>query len=232
VTVAWAALADLPADRPALPGGDAQWTALLGASSEVLDALTGHRYRGERERAIELYAPRRCAGDPCRACTPEAVRLPHAPVRALLAVTRPDGEALDLAGYRLGRGGYLERALRAGVPMPSCSSPLVVRYRYGRNPTPAGVQHAIALALAYGQATIDPDSSPLPGTITQIVRQGITITQQPASVLIEKGQTGLGPIDQWVATVNPGRARRRSASWSPDTDAPWYPVPIAEEAAP
>jgi hypothetical protein len=225
---AWAELSDLPADRPALPGGDAEWELYLAAASETLYGLTGRRWSGIRERAIELYAPPRCGDDPCRACRPVAVRLPNRPVVELLAVRTLDGEALFVDSYRIARGGYLESAPGAGARLPTCSSPLHLRYRFGREPSDAGRLHAAHLADALGRARLDPDSSPLPGTITQIVRQGVTFTQQAASTLIEKGMTGLAPVDLWIATVNPTRSTRRPRAWSPDTEGRHYSIALTE----
>lgn len=262
--IPWATLDDLPG-RPTLPGGDEQWSLLLAASSEVLYALTGRRYAGLRERAVELYAPCRCEGlrigpripaawldyalgggsvlssaayDPYSlpsgvwgSCRPHEVRLPNRGVAALLAAQDAAGAPLDVSRYRIERGGYLRRAPWRGpddAPLPGCRRPLRLRYRFGRDPGPAGRVHAATLALAFGQASIDPDSSPLPGLVTQIVRQGVTFTQQAASTLIEKGQTGLAPVDLWIASANPARLRRPSRSWSPDTDARYYPLPIEE----
>lgn len=225
---AWADLVDLPADRPALPGGDEEWRRYLLAASETLYGLTGRRYGGVRERAVELYAPPSCGGDPCRACRPRAVRLPNRPVDALLVVRLPDGTALPVTDYRIARGGYLEPAPGVAARLPTCAAPLRIRYRHGRSPGDAGRVHAAHLALALGRARLDPDSSPLPGTVTQIVRQGVTFTQQAASTLIGQGMTGLAPVDSWVLSVNPTRMRRPARSWSPDTEARYYPLALTE----
>lgn len=225
---AWAELDDLPSGRPVLPGGDEEWLGYLAAASETLYGLTGRRYPGVRERAVEVYAPSSCGGDPCRACRPAAVRLPNRPVVELLAVRTLDGEALPAASYRIARGGYLESAPGASARLPTCSSPLRLRYTFGRDAGPSGRVAVIALALALGQARLDPDSSPLPGTVTQIVRQGVTFTQQAGSTLIAQGLTGLPSVDAWIGSVNPTRSTRRPRSWSPDTEARHYPLDLTE----
>jgi hypothetical protein len=233
VTIAaWAELSDLPADRPPLPGGDDEWSRYLVAASETLYGLTGRRYPGVRERAVEVYAPSRCGERRCHRCAPIAVRLPNRPVVELLAVRTRDGELLPADSYRIARGGYLESAPGAGARLPTCSSPLRLRYLFGRAVGDAGRVHAAHLALALGQARLDPDSSPLPGTITSIVRQGVTFTQQPGSTLIEKGLTGLPSVDAWIGSVNPTRSTRRPRSWSPDTEARHYPLALTEVPLP
>lgn len=223
---AWATVDDLSPDRPSLPGGDEEWAGYLDAASEVLHALTGRRYGGLRERAVELYAPRSSGGDLCRPRL-GGVRLPNRYVAELLAVRTPDGDPLDPALYRIARGSYLE-ARTPAVRLPTATRPLRLRYRYGRDPGSAGRVHAAHLADALARARLDPDTSPLPGIVTTIARQGVTITQQTASALIDLGQTGLAPVDLWVASVNPYRSRRPPRSWSPDTEARYYPLPIEE----
>jgi len=223
---AWAAVDDLPADRPTLPGGDDEWQTYLDAATGVLYALTGRRYAGLRERAVELYAAPSCGGDPCRG--PRAVRLPNRPVAELLAVRTAAGDPLDPADYRIARGGYLEAAPGTAARLPTASSPLRLRYRFGRDAGDAGRLHAAHLADALARARLDPDTSTLPGTVTQIVRQGVTFTQQAASTLIAAGHTGLAPVDLWIASTNPFGSRRPSSSWSPDTDAKYYPLPTEE----
>lgn len=262
--IPWATVADLPTDRPTLPGGDEQYEALLASASEVLYALTGRRYSGARERAVELYAPCHCGrwrrwtpeaalpdggtvygggglgspvgayvdlyeyGLPAWGCHARTVRLPNRGVTELTAVRTAAGAPVDLTGYRIERGGYLRRVPDSDAPMPRCRRPLFVRYRFGRDPGDAGRQHAIDLAIALAQATIDPDSSPLPGTVEQITRQGVTMRQQTAGDLIAAGRTGLTSVDYWVGSVNPGGLRRPSRTWSPDTDARYYSLDLEE----
>jgi hypothetical protein len=226
--VPWATLDDLPADRPALPGGDEEWPQYLAAASEVLYALTGRRFAGVRTRAIELYAPCSSGGVCCRRCRPARVRLPNRDAVELLTVGLPSGAAVDVTRYRIAPGGYLERALGSDAILPGCGSPLAVRYRFGRAPSPAGVGHAAHLAVTLAQTRLDPDHSPLAAGVTQISRQGVTFTQQAAADLIAAGQTGLPSVDVWLGSINPNRLRRPPRSWSPDTDAPYRPIP--EEA--
>jgi hypothetical protein len=173
----------------------------------------------------------RCPPAVWGSCRPHEVRLPNRNVAALVVVADAAGAPLDVSRYRIARGGYLRRAPHTDAeeaPLPGCRRPLRLRYRFGTDPGPAGRAHATTLALALGQAVTDPDSSPLPGSVTQIARQGVTFTQQAASVLIGQGMTGLPGVDMWIGSANPGRLRRPGGSWSPDTDAPYYPLPIEE----
>jgi hypothetical protein len=121
------------------------------------------------------------------------VRLPNRDTAELLVIRDPAGAVLDASRYLIERGGYLARVpgwTPEEAPLPGCRRPLLLRYRFGRAPGDAAVENAVQLAVALGQARLDPDSSPLPGTISQIVRQGVTFTQQTASVMIERGRPG------------------------------------------
>jgi hypothetical protein len=168
-------------------------------------------------------------------CRPHTVRLPNRDTAELLVIRDPAGAVLDASRYLIERGGYLARVPGWTVeeaPLPGCRRPLLLRYRFGRAPGDAAVENAVQLTVALGQARLDPDSSPLPGTISQIVRQGVTFTQQTASVMIEKGQTGLTGVDLWIASVNPNRQTRRPRTWSPDTDAPYRALDLEEVPVP
>ena len=52
----WVTAAELPADRPALPGGDEAWDDLCAVASEVLYALSGRQYPGVSTTRVEVTA--------------------------------------------------------------------------------------------------------------------------------------------------------------------------------
>lgn len=243
----WAGVTDLPTTRPALAGGDDEWSALLATASEVLYVLSARRWAGVSERTLDIRAPgRRYDGqtnvelaelvigwheswgicewigqsthDFCG--RPRSLRLPDFPIVDVLSISIA-GEVVDPARYRLVHRRYVEAMHGRG--WPTCGDGLTVNYRHGAEPPAAGKSAAVDLAVALAEQKADPERSRLPGITTGITRQGVTITQQTASDLLAKGKTGLYGVDLWLATVNPNNRRRRSTAWSPDTDARVYP---------
>jgi len=220
VTVApWLTIADLPAERPQVDD-EALWTRAIDTASHALAALAGGRWHGRRRRVVDLWAPPSlvCV-DPCSG--PRRVRLPDRDPVELLAVADAAGGEQPLDRYRLAPGGWVEALPGLSVRMPTPTTPLRLTYSFGSAPPPDAVASALTLAVELGRAEVDPDASALPDNVTQIVRQGVTYAQLPAQALIAQGSTGLYPVDLWLATVNPGRARRPPRSWNPDTEAPY-----------
>lgn len=152
------------------------------------------------------------------------LRLPDYPVTAVSSVTMPDGTIADPATYRLAGRRYLERVQDSGYRgWPVCGG-ITVAYTCGEAPPQGGVEAAKALALQIGYALAGSDACALPGNVTQIVRQGTTMTLESMSSLIAAGRTGVYLTDLWVRSVNPDGRRRRSRAWSPDVEPRSYPV--------
>lgn len=242
VTVAaWADAADLPAGTPAPPGGDPQRDELILAASRLLYALSGRRWEGDREVTLEVVA----SGSPAWAAVggglgwspswgacvvdgevynhdrcgrPPSVRLPGDHITAVTTVA-VGGTVRDPATYRLTKG-WLED--RTGRGWPTCDPGVVVTYRLGLAPPPDGRTAAAELASELIRAAAGQETR-LPGNVTSITRQGITMGVRPGADLFEKGNTGLPLTDLWLATVNPKRLARRASSWSPDTATRTYP---------
>jgi hypothetical protein len=150
---------------------------------------------------------------------PPSIRLPDYPVQEVTAV-RIGGAVRDPSSYQLIGSRYLEDGWDG---WPTCGwSPdgvavMEVDYVFGATPPAAGTAAARSLALELGKARAGQPSA-LPGYVYQRVRQGITESFVRADSLFDKGRTGLPEVDLWLATVNPGRLRQRSRTWSPDTD--------------
>lgn len=152
------------------------------------------------------------------------LRLPDYPVTGIVSVTMPDGTLADPADYRLAGRRYLEHHHRGFRGWPACGG-IVVSYTCGEPPPQGGVEAAKALTLQLGLAAAGSDECALPGNVTQIVRQGTTMTLESMSSLIAAGRTGVYLTDLWVRSVNPDGRRRRSRSWSPDVEPRSYPAP-------
>lgn len=235
---AWCAPADLP---PGLPGTEEEWQEWCLIASQQLYALSGRRWAGvTTATTVEMVAP---ATDPqwpfdahstggypaapvlvageirnCRTFDPPLLRLPDYPVVAVTAVT-VGGTLRDPASYRLVGHRYLED--RTGTGWPTAPPGAVITYDYGQPPPPSGLRAAAALAAELIKAANGADTA-LPGNVTSITRQGVTIGQRPAADLFDKGYTGLPSVDMWLATVNPRKLARAARAWSPDTEARSY----------
>lgn len=241
MVTAWVTRTDLPAGTP---GGEAEQDAAAGLASAVLFALSGRRWAGHATRTITVLPshggyprwpgwdpvagagwdavpwPVLCAGEILNLTwceRPPTIRLPDYPVRAVTAVT-VNGAVRDPTTYRLTGNRFLEDGWDGWAVCPcGRDRPMTVTYVHGAAPPDAGRAAAARLAaelakLAAGQPTA------LPGYLKQRVRQGETLTYVDAATLFDKGRTGLGDVDLWLAAVNPAGLRRRSRTWSPDTD--------------
>jgi hypothetical protein len=241
----WVVPADLPAG---LPGAQEELDAACTLATDVLYGLSGRRWAGTRTRTIDVFAQRTpwwwsradlglawdvtwgvCgAGLPAvpvlvggdlfnhSGCDrPPAIRLPDYPVTAVTAVTVA-GQLRDPTTYRLIGSRYLEDGWD-GWQTCGLAATMTVTYTHGADPPAAGRAAAARLAAELARARAG-QTSGLPGYITQRVRQGESISYTSAATLFDKGRTGLGDVDLWLATVNPAGLRRRSRVWSPDTD--------------
>jgi hypothetical protein len=56
----------------------------------------------------------------------------------------------------------------------------------------------------------------LPERVTEITREGVTMTLLDPQEFLEEGRTGIALVDQWIAAVNPYKHRSPATVWSPD----------------
>lgn len=243
MTAPWVELSAVPSP-PDLPGTSeevaAEWAAIIAQASEVLWALSGRRWSGPTTVIREVVAPAPGCDLPpgwdaswglamhpavvdgqitnraCGCTAPPAVRLPGSPVE--VTEVRVRGTVRDADSYRL-RGAYLEDLTGRGWPV--CDPGMVVTYTSGKAPPAGGRRAAALLARELALARLGQPCG-LPTNTTSVTRQGITQTFVSASELIAAGQTGVVPVDTWLATVNPGRLSRRARAWSPDTQPRTY----------
>jgi hypothetical protein len=242
VVAPWVQFDAIPSP-PELPGTEeevaAEWAAIIALTSEVLWALSGRRWAGPVTRTVEVVAP--AAGEPAprlydvswgtamhphvvdgqitnHSCCPAPldVRLPGIPTEVQEVSYR--GSIRDPGSYRL-TGSYLQDLTGSG--WPTCEPGIIVTYLDGKTPPLGGQRAAALLAKEFALARLGLPCG-FPANIKSQTRQGITQTFATASELVEKGQTGVGPVDSWIATVNPGRLTRRARAWSPDTEPRTY----------
>jgi hypothetical protein len=148
------------------------------------------------------------------------VELP-APVHAITEV-RVDGSVLATSAYRLDEGRYLTRV--DGTTWPVNNNLLAadtvvgtwsVTAQYGES-VPSGASLAVGeLACEYLKGLSGQDCR-LPRSVTQLARQGVTISLPDMSSQFDSGLTGLYFCDMFIHAWNPHGLRARSRSYSVD----------------
>lgn len=171
-------------------------------------------------------------GETCGCGNESYIRLSGYPVREILEV-KIDGSPIDPSGYRLDERRKLIRMADLSTTPPTdrlwpgCQDLSLpdtepgtysVRYTYGANVPQAGKWAAAQMAAELWKAfPANQGECRLPSRVTRVARQGITMERLlPTADLLRGGQTGLVLVDTFIAMVNPTKARRRSAVWSPD----------------
>lgn len=149
-----------------------------------------------------------------------------APVQQVLAV-KIDGLALNPGDVELYDGRYLIRAnglawpSQQAIELPdSEAGTFSVSYVWGQAIPTAGriAARAWACYLANQLAALSGEGDcSLPDRVTQLVRQGVTLSKLSAQDFIEKGRVGVDVVDQWLNVVNPSGARRPASIASPDS---------------
>lgn len=157
-------------------------------------------------------------GSICGCSQIQEIRLPL-PVGQIVEVLL-DGDALDPAAYRLDEPNRLVRL--DGETWPACQDMAAALTEVGTfgvtylNSEPVdgiGMYVAGLLAAEFAKGC-DGKACALPRSVTQIVRQGVTMTIAPG--LFPDGLTGIREVDAYTAAYNPNRLTSPPAVWSPD----------------
>lgn len=151
------------------------------------------------------------------------------PVQQIVAV-KVDGVLLDPGDYALFDARYLVRVDPAGgrlswpqaqrLDLPDTEAgTFSVNYVWGKAIPKGGHLAAQAWACYLGNqfnALAGNGDCALPSKVTQLVRQGTTLTRLSALDFIKEGKTGVDVVDAWLNVVNPGGNRRSATIASPD----------------
>lgn len=160
-----------------------------------------------------------CQGS-CTCGTLNRVKLP-APVYTIDSVM-VDGVQLATSAYQLEMARYVRRI--DGSTWPTSNDLTLpdtavgtwsITADYGQ-PPPANASLAVGeLACEYLRAFNGQDCR-LPRTVTQLARQGTTITLPDLSAMLQQGSTGYPMVDMVIAAYNPGHLRQRARVYSVD----------------
>ncbi|MDN5919193.1 MAG: hypothetical protein L0I76_29555 [Pseudonocardia sp.] len=223
----WVIPDELPEARPALT--DEAWLELCWQASETLYSFSGRQFAGVCESTVVLDGPRRPGGRGWPVWRPDGgwpvgaapvrpvregyvvVSLPDPPVTGIVSVT-VDGTVFASWTVWL-PAGQLERSDGRAWPLDGSTR---VTYSHGIPPPTGGVRSATVLALELGKAAAGDGNCKLPKRITNMQREGVTVSLMDAGESADKQRTGLLDVDTWLATVNPHRLARRASVWSPD----------------
>lgn len=143
-----------------------------------------------------------------------------------------DGAIVNPATYRLDEWRYLVRLAGAspnyvndGWPIDQrldrpTTEPLTfqVSFTHGQAPPPGGVRAASILSCELLKACLG-IACQLPNRVTQVNRQGISMTLIDPSML-DKGLVGVWECDLFIRSVNPKGYTGGAAVWSPDITPP------------
>lgn len=193
-------------DRELLPSGD---------SGFVQPALIG----GEWFNLVCGSCPGTCS------CTPISEVLLPGVVNSIVDV-KVDGVILPKSAYRVDNDRLLVRT--DGEDWPHCNDLNLpdtepgtwsVTAVYGR-PVPVAGQWAVGELACELLKAFKGEDCRLPRNVTQLARQGVTISYPDMNDLFSRGRTGLYLADLFIMSVNPGGLRTRSRTYSVDRPQP------------
>jgi hypothetical protein len=138
-----------------------------------------------------------------------------------------DGAVIPATDYRVDDYGYLVRIEPAGYGWPTCQDLRLpdtdpntwsVQFTYGKDIPESGQRAAIDLACELALLCAGGDCR-LPERITNISRQGISMTVLDPFDFLERGKVGIYSVDLFLRTFNPNNRTRRAVIASPDVGA-------------
>jgi hypothetical protein len=100
-----------------------------------------------------------------------------------------------------------------------------VTYDYASTVSPGARRAVLEYARELYLSIYDTDSCNLPDRVTQLTREGVSLTLLTPADYIDKGRIGLPRVDTWLTAVNPSRSHRQAAVYTPDSP-PGVPVSV------
>lgn len=169
-----------------------------------------------------------CNGSPgCCTCDPACQVYLPGPVHSIVSV-QVDGASLPVSGangnnyFVLDQQWLVRTDTSACWPLcsdqnlaPGATDAFEVTYLRGRAVPPALATAAGTLACEYAKACSNLPCR-LPSRVTNVSRQGVSISMTDIQVLLDKGMTGIWEVDQVIAMYNPYGMKGRTRFYSPD----------------
>lgn len=165
-----------------------------------------------------------CNGDSCSCSTVSEIRLPS-PVSSVTAV-KIDGSVLSASAYRLYNHRILVRA--DNQLWPRCNDMSKDDTQAGTwsvevqggEPVPDGGRLAAGELACEILKAMRGEECRLPAGVTQLVRQGVTISVPDFGDILMHGRTGLYLCDMFIMSENPKHLQQRARTWSVDGPRP------------
>jgi hypothetical protein len=166
-----------------------------------------------------------CGG--CRgtcSCTEVSEVILPSPVQSITTV-KLDGVAAPTGTYRLDNNRLLVRT--DGQRWPSCNNltkddtqvgTWSITAVYGK-PVPTMGQVAVGELACEILKAMAGEECRLPPGVTQLTRQGVSISVPDIGALFQDGRTGLYLVDMFLISANPNRLQQRGRIYSPDRTA-------------
>lgn len=157
----------------------------------------------------------------CCNCHPDCEALLPFPVASVSEVTQ-NGLVIDPSAYRVDDRRWLVRT--DGDCWPLCQDysadsgdgTFQVTYLRGETVPPAVLTAAGILACEFAKACVGAGDCRLPGRITSLTRQGVSVNLVDTDTLMRNNLTGILEVDQIILAYNPANLHRRLRVWSPD----------------
>lgn len=195
----------------------------LAVASEILYALSGRQFPGLCD---VIFRPCgdfcRCEYDACGCNRLPRVWLGHDVVS--VGSVDIDGTILDPSAYRLSEG-WLLRLDGGSWPCcqdmaadPGAEDTFSITGLAGVAPSATAVRAAKALAVELVRACTpgEEEACALPERVTNIVRQGASMTILDPFDFLTDGRSGIYIVDLFISSSNPNGLSRPSRAWSPD----------------
>jgi hypothetical protein len=195
-------------------------TSSLQVASDILTPLTAYRIH-PAGIAVEDFS-----------ASPRAHRLTpnYTPVRNVLSLERVSADSIDpiTETWQL-QGNNIKIDTRQMTAIGLACGPLRLgerlrlTYQFGSTITASARRAVLWLAHQFwleAAGCDDCGECQLPGRTTSVQREGVSFTLLDPQDYLREGKTGVPTVDLWISTVNPKRAVRPAAVFTPDSPPP------------